>query len=1225
MKTSIQCARTILLLLGAAMLGVCASSAQVIGLQPTPIGVYTFNTSTGDWDAATSSSTAEPLSTTPQAFAFYFYNATLGQWVPCTNLATCLNGGASSVTSVSNTDGTLTISPTTGDVVASLALGHANTWTGKQSQPAPLFTDLTGSTQCLHVDTTGQVSGTGSDCGSGGGGGVGSGVVPEIPYYSSTTGVQGDPYLFDFANSTLTLGSAYSLTGTISESSASVVTITLSGGPTFPASATGFYATMVSLPSSFSYLDSVQTWFTGASGSTITLFDPTLHGTQASVAASGTAAITGTTVPASGVYEANSLNYTGGANFTSFAGADYNWITVSNGGSQNGSGSLNFTAINNQANGTAGGNMTFTTAQKGMNSNSGNISFIFAPPAPDAALGGNGDDFTIQFEGFDNGNSDNVRVISEAAPDDNSGDGNIFFDQRCQPYTSGGVPSGSCPLDGGSGNYTFENSFVFSGGAYNGFQGDDCVGCFAVALDGTRYGNVGESDGNLMNNFILSAGQYTTSPFNCTTCNSYNYSLYLGPTGNSSLGAGDAGNYSVTTNVQYTVLSGLPANANSGNVTFTLSNPLSPQDANFDVVSTGPMEWTSANGSLSSQGQLKLSSPVYASASWSGRIFSPWTVAWPQSVVSGDLLIVTYSAFNVTSTPSLSDSLGTSFSIAANNGSTCVAASTQCVFVFAGLASASGADTLTVGTPKNNADSVSMMEVRGATTTVDASAQQVTSTASPALSVTTTVANDFVYYTTQAPSNWCFYSTASPFQMFSQGGTGNADWGEGFGIQAAAGTATATLTITGSNCDSHNTQLLVAFESANSGAAPAVFAGQTSANVRTQPGLGSLLAACSASTVGEQANVTDAASPLPGAAYTSGGSFKGPVACTYNGSSYSWVTLFGPGAGGSGTVTSVAMTMPGVLFNSIVPGSPITTSGTLAPTLATQSANVVLAGPSSGSAATPTFRALVAADLPAVTNLAGGAVGSLPYQSAASTTAFIASPTTSGHTFVPAWQPFGSAIAPAALDLATYLASPPAIGGTTPAAINGTTLTATTGMKTADGSLTTGGYGFSTLTAARIYTNGSNQVLITADGVNSTEFLAGFVVSPRFATSNNGSASTPSYQSTGGNNGLYFPSTNTNAFTCGGTSCATFSSTLATFPAVAVATARKGTFVCTAGGTITISNTNELATSDVVISLNTAGGTISTPPAMKTVTAGTGFTALCASADTSTYNYDILN
>lgn len=76
---------------------------------------------------------------------------------------------------------------------------------------------------------------------------------------------------------------------------------------------------------------------------------------------------------------------------------------------------------------------------------------------------------------------------------------------------------------------------------------------------------------------------------------------------------------------------------------------------------------------------------------------------------------------------------------------------------------------------------------------------------------------------------------------------------------------------------------------------------------------------------------------------------------------------------------------------------------------------------------------------------------------------------------------------------------------------------------------------------------------------------------------------------------------------------------------ISPAAARKGTFVCTAGGTITISNTNELITSDVIISLNTAGGTISTSPAMKTVTSGTGFTVLCGASDTSTYNYDIFN
>lgn len=67
------------------------------------------------------------------------------------------------------------------------------------------------------------------------------------------------------------------------------------------------------------------------------------------------------------------------------------------------------------------------------------------------------------------------------------------------------------------------------------------------------------------------------------------------------------------------------------------------------------------------------------------------------------------------------------------------------------------------------------------------------------------------------------------------------------------------------------------------------------------------------------------------------------------------------GSAGSGTVTSVALTAP-VIFS--VAGSPITTSGTLALTLVTQVANTVLAGPTTGIDATPTFRALVAADIP---------------------------------------------------------------------------------------------------------------------------------------------------------------------------------------------------------------------------------------------------------------------
>jgi hypothetical protein len=68
----------------------------------------------------------------------------------------------------------------------------------------------------------------------------------------------------------------------------------------------------------------------------------------------------------------------------------------------------------------------------------------------------------------------------------------------------------------------------------------------------------------------------------------------------------------------------------------------------------------------------------------------------------------------------------------------------------------------------------------------------------------------------------------------------------------------------------------------------------------------------------------------------------------------------------SGTVTSVAFADDSTTPIYSISGSPVTSTGTLAITLETQSANAVFAGPASGSAAQPTFRALVAADIPSL-------------------------------------------------------------------------------------------------------------------------------------------------------------------------------------------------------------------------------------------------------------------
>ncbi len=87
------------------------------------------------------------------------------------------------------------------------------------------------------------------------------------------------------------------------------------------------------------------------------------------------------------------------------------------------------------------------------------------------------------------------------------------------------------------------------------------------------------------------------------------------------------------------------------------------------------------------------------------------------------------------------------------------------------------------------------------------------------------------------------------------------------------------------------------------------------------------------------------------------------------GSSGQVLTSSGPGlpptwtsAGGSGTVTSVGLTLSGIFS---VSGSPVIGSGTLTGSLINQAQNTVFAGPTSGSN-TPSFRALVAGDIPSL-------------------------------------------------------------------------------------------------------------------------------------------------------------------------------------------------------------------------------------------------------------------
>jgi hypothetical protein len=99
--------------------------------------------------------------------------------------------------------------------------------------------------------------------------------------------------------------------------------------------------------------------------------------------------------------------------------------------------------------------------------------------------------------------------------------------------------------------------------------------------------------------------------------------------------------------------------------------------------------------------------------------------------------------------------------------------------------------------------------------------------------------------------------------------------------------------------------------------------------------------------------------------YTSNGSKI--LALNSGATDVEWISLSATG------VTSVALSAPNIFS---VSGSPVTSTGTLALSLATQTANYVWAGPTSGGSATPAFRALVAGDIPALSYLStsGGTV-----------------------------------------------------------------------------------------------------------------------------------------------------------------------------------------------------------------------------------------------------------
>lgn len=137
---------------------------------------------------------------------------------------------------------------------------------------------------------------------------------------------------------------------------------------------------------------------------------------------------------------------------------------------------------------------------------------------------------------------------------------------------------------------------------------------------------------------------------------------------------------------------------------------------------------------------------------------------------------------------------------------------------------------------------------------------------------------------------------------------------------------------------------------------------------------------------------------------------------------------------GSGTVTSVTFTGDGTVLSS-TPSSAVTTTGTLTAVLATQTARTFLSGPQSGSAATPTFKALTG---PTFQQLTSGSTQTAGYVFVISsgTAPLNGTYTNNGHTFT-----VSAAITAQTTLFATGTGAPTASGTLTEATGGGANLT----------------------------------------------------------------------------------------------------------------------------------------------------------------------------------------
>jgi hypothetical protein len=176
-------------------------------------------------------------------------------------------------------------------------------------------------------------------------------------------------------------------------------------------------------------------------------------------------------------------------------------------------------------------------------------------------------------------------------------------------------------------------------------------------------------------------------------------------------------------------------------------------------------------------------------------------------VTSGNLLLVAYKSESAITGVTISDTLGTPYTLVAS-----ISGQPNNMNIYAGIAPASGANTVTIGGAPNNFDRLALMEAFGVGATVDATANSYNGSSPYSLPITTTNATDFIFAAVAGYHNVNVFTFSAPFTLNSQSNGADAN-AIGHYITSAAGTFTLTVTLTAGAAD-NQPAILVAFKTA---------------------------------------------------------------------------------------------------------------------------------------------------------------------------------------------------------------------------------------------------------------------------------------------------------------------------------------------------------------------------------------------------------------------------